>query len=91
MQLEWRDEAEADLFEILSYIAVRNFQAAFELKESVERSIEHLAEHPYLYKPSLRRLGWREIVVQPNYIVFYKVTDKVYIMAVAHSRQMYPS
>jgi plasmid stabilization system protein ParE len=49
------------------------------------------AEHPYLYKPSLRKLGWCEIVVQPNYIVFYKVTDKVYIMAVAHSRQMYPS
>jgi plasmid stabilization system protein ParE len=38
----------------------------------------------------MRKLGWREIVVQPNYIVFYKVTDKVYIMAVAHSRQMYP-
>lgn len=91
MQLEWRDEAEADLFEILSYIADRNFQAAFELKESIERAVEHLAEHPYLYKSSLRKLGWREIVVQPNYIVFYKVTDKVYIMAVAHSRQMYPS
>ena len=44
MQLEWRDEADADLFEILSYIAVRNFEAAFELKESIERSIEHLAE-----------------------------------------------
>jgi toxin ParE1/3/4 len=91
MQLEWRDEAELDLFEILSYIAERNFQAAGQLKESIERAIEHLAEHPYLYKPSLRMLGWREIVVQPNYIVFYKVTDKVYIMAVAHSRQMYPS
>jgi toxin ParE1/3/4 len=90
MQLEWRDEAETDLFEILSYIAERNFQASVELKVSIERAIEHLAEHPYLYKPSLRRHGWREIVVQPNYIVFYKVTDKVYIMAVVHSRQRYP-
>ena len=41
MQLEWRDEAEADLFEILSYIAVRNFQAAEELKVSIDRAIEH--------------------------------------------------
>ncbi len=34
MQLEWRDEAEADFFEILSYIAERNFQAAEGLKET---------------------------------------------------------
>ena len=29
MQLEWRDEAEADLFEILSYIAERTCHRAF--------------------------------------------------------------
>ena len=91
MQIEWRDEAEVDLYEILSFIAERNFQASLDLQASVERSIEHLTEHPYLYKPSVRKKGWREVVVHPNYIVYYKVTDKIYIMAIVHSRQQYPT
>jgi toxin ParE1/3/4 len=91
MLLEWRSEAEEDLSEILLFITERNIQAAIDLQSSVERCIEHLTEHPFLFKPSQRKNGWREIVVHPNYIVFYMVTDKIYIMAVTHSRQQYPS
>ena len=90
LPIEWRTEASIDLLEILDFIAERNEQAAFDLHERIERALEHLSEHPYLYKPSLRRAGARELVAHPNYIVFYEVTDKVEILAVVHARREFP-
>jgi len=50
-----------------------------------------LAEHPYMYKFSERKPGWRQIVAHPNYLVFYRVlADRVQIEMVAHARQQYP-
>jgi toxin ParE1/3/4 len=90
LSVKWRDEAKADLLEIMGFIAERNEQAAYDLQERIERSLEHLPEHPYLYKPSLRVAGTREIVVHPNYIVFYEVTDVIEILAVVHAREDFP-
>ncbi len=90
LPIEWRDEASADLLQILNFIAERNEQAAFDLQDRIERALEHLSEHPYLYKPSQRRAGTRELVAHPNYIVFYEVTDKVEILAVVHARREFP-
>lgn len=88
--IEWQDEAEADLLEILSYISERNAPAAFNLYQSIERALEHLPDHPYLYKPSQRLAGARELVVHPNYIIFYEVTDRIKIIAVVHAREQFP-
>ncbi len=90
MQIEWSESALADLREIVNYISERNFPAALDLQDRIEKSVEHLAEHPYLYKLSLRRVSWREVVVHPNYIVFYRVTAKVEILAVVHAREEFP-
>lgn len=90
LSVKWRDEAKADLLEIMGFIAERNEQAAYDLQERIERSLEHLPEHPYLYKPSLRVAGTREIVVHPNYIVFYEVTDVIEILAIVHAREDFP-
>jgi toxin ParE1/3/4 len=91
MLIEWSSSALADLQEIVDYISDRNLQAALDLQERIEESVEHLADHPYLYKQSLRRVGWREVVVHPNYIVFYRVTVKVEILAVVHAREAFPN
>lgn len=91
LPVRWRDEAKADLLEIMAFIAARNEQAALDLHERIERSLEHLPEHPYLYKPSLRLAGTREIVVHPNYIVFYEVTDVIEILALVHARENFPN
>jgi addiction module RelE/StbE family toxin len=88
--VKWHDEARNDLLEIMAYIAERNEHAALDLFERIERSLEHLPEHPYLYKPSLRLSGAREIVVHPNYIVFYEVADVIEILAVVHARENFP-
>ena len=90
LAVKWRDEAKADLLEIMGFIAERNEQATYDLQERIERSLEHLPEHPYLYKPSLRVAGTREIVVHPNYIVFYEVTDVIEILAIVHAREDFP-
>jgi len=89
MIVEWRPEARADLWEILDYIDERNSQAAEALYTEIERATSALPGHPYLC-----RLGrvptTREIVVHPNYLIIYRVTDRIEIVSVLHARQEYP-
>ncbi|WP_433766530.1 type II toxin-antitoxin system RelE/ParE family toxin [Pseudomonas putida] len=88
--VEWRPEARAELRKILSYIRDLNPEAAIELFQSIETSTTALLEHPYLYRLG-RVPGTREIVVHPNYLVIYQVTDRIEIVSVVHARQEYPS
>jgi addiction module RelE/StbE family toxin len=89
MIVEWRPEAVADLWEILEYIDERNPQAAEELYSEIERATSALPEHPYLYRLG-RVLNTREIIVHPNYLVIYRLTDRIEILSVLHARQQYP-
>ncbi|QKF50750.1 type II toxin-antitoxin system RelE/ParE family toxin [Pseudomonas graminis] len=89
MIVEWRPEAVADLWEILEYIDERNPQAAEELYAEIERATSALPEHPYLYRLG-RVPNTREIIVHPNYLVIYRLTDGIEILSVLHARQQYP-
>jgi len=92
LPVEWKAAARADLLEILDFISERNEQAAQHLFERIEHDLEHAAEHPYLYKPSLRLPGLREIVTHPNYVVFYRVTTScIEVVNVIHSRRKLPA
>jgi toxin ParE1/3/4 len=89
MRVEWRPEARAELRVILEYILERNTVAASSLSESIEAATTALPDHPYLYR--LGRIpGTREIVVHPNYLVVYRITDWIEIVTVLHARQEYP-
>lgn len=86
----WRAEAQADLAEILEYIAERNPQSALDLYGDIERVVSQLPQHPYLYRLG-RVSGTRELVAHPNYIVVYRVgATAIEIVAILHSRQQYP-
>lgn len=88
---EWTPTAQADLLEILDYIAERNKQAAHRLFERSEQDLEHAAEHPYLFKPRPRLPGLREIVTHPRYIVFCQVTaTSIKVVNVVHARREFP-
>ncbi|HWT69682.1 MAG TPA: type II toxin-antitoxin system RelE/ParE family toxin [Pseudomonas sp.] len=89
MLVEWRPEARAELRQILIYIADRNLAAADELQQAIEIATSALPEHPYLYRFG-RLSGTREIVVHPNYLVVYQITDRIEIVSVLHARQQYP-
>ena len=89
--IEWKASADADLFEILDYISERNEQAAERLYGLIQGTLEHASDHPYLYKPSQRILGLREIVVHPNYIVLYRVAATcIEVVNVVHARREFP-
>lgn len=89
MLVEWRPEARAELWQILNYIGDRHLVAANELYQAIEAATSALPEHPYLYRFG-RVPNTREIVVHPNYLVVYRVTDRIEILSVLHARQEYP-
>lgn len=89
MRVEWRPEARAELKAILEYIVERKVAAASDLNEAIEAATTALPQHPYLYRLG-RVLGTREIVVHPNYLVIYRITDWIEILTVLHARQEYP-
>ena len=74
---------------IIDYIADHNLAAAIELTQAIEAATTALPENPHLYRFG-RVPGTREIVVRPNYLVIYQVTDQIDLLAVLHARQKYP-
>ncbi len=87
----WLPSARDDLRQIITYIAKENPPAARRLKIRIETSVLPLSEHPYLYPPSERVSGLREIVTHPNYIILYRVAaSSIEIVSVTHSRRQFP-
>ena len=93
--IEWRPMAREDLRAIVRYIAQDNPARAKSFVQELRNKTEPLAEHPKLGKhgrPSLP--DWfRELVVHPNYIVFYRVlyeSRTVEILRVKHASQQTP-
>ncbi|MEG8247196.1 type II toxin-antitoxin system RelE/ParE family toxin [Pseudomonas paracarnis] len=89
MLIEWSPAARIELRQIIDYLSHRNPAAALQLKRSIEASVLALSRRPHLYRPG-RIGGTREMVVHPNYLVVYKVTDNIRILSVLHARQRYP-
>lgn len=90
LPIRWRLKAEADLAEILDYIAQRNPQAALDLQNQMHRAISQLPVQRRLYRPG-RVQGMPELVVRRNYIVVYRVhSQAVEIVSVLHARRRYP-
>jgi len=56
---------------------------------AIRHTTSRIIENPYLYR-SGRVAGTREAVVHPNYILVYRVTETIEILAVLHARQRYP-
>nr|WP_217436751.1 type II toxin-antitoxin system RelE/ParE family toxin [Pseudomonas koreensis] len=73
----------------MNYIADRNAVAASQLNAAIEAATSALPLHPYLYRFG-KVAGTREIVVHPNYVVVYRVTERIEILNVLHARQGYP-
>gem|GEM_PF-357425 len=72
----WREEARSDLRQIIRYIANENPAAVRRVKQRIENAVLPVSEHPYMYRMSERVPGLREVIAHPNYIVFYRVTER---------------
>lgn len=89
MLIEWAPAARVQLRQIVDYLSDRNPVAALELNRAIEASVLALSRRPNLYRPG-RVVGTREMVVHPNYLVVYRVTDNIRVLSVLHARQRYP-
>lgn len=91
----WRPVAETDLDNIIEYIAQDNPIMADEFGQELRNKTLSLAQHPTLGRtgrPGLQAFV-HELVVHPNYIVFYRVLDEirtVEILRVKHTAQQVP-
>jgi toxin ParE1/3/4 len=89
MLVEWRPRARRQLRAIYEYIEERNPQAAENLVRLIRESVVLLAENPYVYRCG-RVPDTREMIVHPNYLVVYRITDRITILNVLHTRMLYP-
>ncbi|MBV8124945.1 MAG: type II toxin-antitoxin system RelE/ParE family toxin [Paucibacter sp.] len=89
--LEWRPQARANLMTIVAAIADENPDAAQKLLDEIESKAAALPEQPKLYKASPRVKGLREMVIRPNYLLFYRASaERVEIVTVIHARRQWP-
>ena len=89
LPLIWHEGALDDLEGIIDFIETHNPAAAQRLGSTIRDTAERLPTHPYLYRTG-RVPGTREALITPNYVLVYRVTDAIEVMAVLHTRQQYP-
>ena len=89
LPLIWDEGALDDLEAIIDFIEMHNPTAAERLGNAIRDTAERLPAHPYMYRTG-RVPGTREALVTPNYVLIYRVTDAIEVLAVLHTRQQYP-
>ena len=90
MKVNWSDEAECDLNEIVDFITKDNPVAALNLAELLFETAEKIGQMPYMGRNG-RVAGTGEKIVHPNYLLVYQVlSDEIRIQAVVHTRKNYP-
>jgi toxin ParE1/3/4 len=93
-QIEWRSQAQDDLFDIFRYVLEFQPSVAWALRDAIKRHVEFLALHPALGRTG-RVPGTRELVIPSTpYIVAYAVDsrrDVVQVLAVIHGARLWPT
>jgi len=90
LTLLWSETALEELDNLTDYIGERNEAAADSLIERIEFCAERLTQFPFMHR-SGRVAGTREAVINPNYVLVYRVTaNAVEVLSVLHTRQQYP-
>jgi len=94
-RIEWRPMARDDLRAIVRYIGKDNPARARSFGKELHDKTKPLAQHPELGRTGRPNLpDWlHELVVHPNYIVFYRVLAEartVQILRVKHVAQQVP-
>lgn len=94
-RIEWRPMAREDLRAIVRYIGKDNPTRAKSFGQELQDKTKLLAQHPELGRQGRPGLpDWlRELVVHPNYIVFYRVLAEAHtveILRLKHTAQQTP-
>lgn len=90
MRLIWSNLARAQMRAVSEYIGQHDPDAADRLLDRMTAQAERLTEYPYMYREG-RVAGTREALVNPNYLLIYRVAaDSIRIVRIIHTRQQYP-
>lgn len=90
LDLIWESEAQSQLGDALAYISKSNQAAAQRLKNLIDERLELTRSFPAAGRPG-RVSGTRELIVHPNYVVIYQITDSaIDVIRILHARQRYP-
>jgi toxin ParE1/3/4 len=91
MRVVWTPAALSDLDEIQDYIAEDSPVAAYRvILELTSRTRTNLGDYPLMGRVG-RAAGTRELVFPDlPYVVTYRVTDKVEVLAVVHMAREWP-
>ncbi|HDZ19434.1 MAG TPA: type II toxin-antitoxin system RelE/ParE family toxin [archaeon] len=92
VQIEWSEEAKADLDDILSYLSKSSTQYANSFFERVHEAIDNLISFPKIGRkvPESKNERDRELSIQ-NYRLIYrfiKEEDKIIIMMIIHGSRL---
>lgn len=88
--VRWTRRARLDVASVYAYIADHDVRAADALRDMVYRRAATLPDNPHAYRQG-RLPGTREMVVHPNYILVYAVSQgAVTILRLLHSARNWP-
>jgi toxin ParE1/3/4 len=82
----WLPRAIEPLLSIIDYVSADSPSAAVDLAVTIRAAADTLATYPNRDRAG-RVKGTRELVVKPNYIVVYRVTERVEVLRVRHARR----
>ena len=85
MKVRYHRDALADLDTIRRYIARDNPDAAWVVASFIRRSIKTLEDWPHSGRATEKEHVRRLVVANYPYVIYYRVTDEVLIVAVTHA------
>lgn len=89
-EIVWLDEALGDLDHIGTHIALDNERAAARIVRRIVEAVAALAWHPKLGRALADGDTRRMAVTGTPYVVFYRLRERVEILAVFHGAQRWP-
>jgi len=92
VKVEWTEEAENDLDDIMAYISKTSFQYAQTFFKNVHESVENLAIFPKIGRmvPESKDSQDREIMLQKYRVIyrFIEEEDKILILMIIHGSRL---
>ncbi len=92
VQIEWTEEAENDLDDIIAYILKSSLQYAKTLFENIIESIEYLKQFPKIGRkvPESKNPRDREILIQKYRIIYHynEEEQKIHIKMIIHGSRL---
>ena len=92
VQIEWSEEAEEDLDDILSYLSKSSSQYANSFFERIHEAIEYIKQFPQIGRkvPESKNPRDRELIIQKYRLIyrFLEEDNKILIIMIIHGSRL---